>query len=155
MYGCLCFGLDISIKQDSGILGYNDDDIQTQYQDYSIWNMLFDILTLFVLVVIVEQVLGAIIVDKFAQIREETEKREMDEETTCYICGLDVELLDREEDGFEVHKTLHHNIWNYFYFLIYLKSSKVKDLSGIELFVNRCKQNGDLRWFPINRSLTL
>ena len=96
LYSCLCFGLDISLKQDPGILGYNDDDILNSYQDYGIQNMLFDIVMLFVLVVIVEQVLGAIIVDKFAQIREENEKREMDEETKCYICGLDVELLDRE-----------------------------------------------------------
>jgi hypothetical protein len=38
---------------------------------------------------------------------------------------------------------------------VYLQNSKVKDLTGVELFVHNCRKQGELKWFPINRSLHL
>jgi hypothetical protein len=61
-------------------------------------------------------------------------------------------LLDREEDGFEVHKQEYHNVWNYFEFLIYLRKSKLSNLSGIELFVYEQQKSGKLNWFPVKQS---
>ena len=55
---------------------------------------------LFIIKMIIEQIIGAIIVDKFAALRENKEKLEQDEESFCFICGLGRTLLDREEDGF-------------------------------------------------------
>ena len=78
-----------------------------------------------------------------------------DENSKCFICGLDRNLLDREEDGFEFHKEKYHNVWNYFEFLIHIRKNQKSTLSGIELYVFREQENGRLNWFPINRSLNL
>lgn len=59
---------------------------------------------LFIIKVIIDQIIGAIMVDKFAEIREEKQKLKEDENSYCFICGLGRNLLDREEDGFEKHK---------------------------------------------------
>lgn len=106
LYSCLSFGVDTALKTDFGIVGYNDspNTILSDFLGDTIFDVLFDLVYLFVIKIVIEQVMGAIIVDKFAQIREATEKRQEDEETKCYICGMDVEIFDREEDGFERHK---------------------------------------------------
>jgi hypothetical protein len=71
LYRCLSFGLDIALKADSGVVGYNDnpDTIIQDFINDTFFDVLFDFVYLFIIKIIVEQVLGAIIVDKFAQIR--------------------------------------------------------------------------------------
>jgi hypothetical protein len=81
LFACLSFGLDVALKTDFGVVGYNDNPqtITTDFLNSTIFEVLFHFVYLFIIKIIVEQVLGAIIVDKFAQIREETEKRQEDE----------------------------------------------------------------------------
>jgi hypothetical protein len=70
-------------------------------------------------------------VDKFADMREQKEALEEDEDSFCFICGIERNTLDREEDGFEHHKDNYHNVFSYMEFLIHLENSKKSNLSGI------------------------
>lgn len=71
LFSCLSFGLDIALKTDFGVIGVNDNPntLTTDFITDNIFNVLFDFVYLFIIKIIIEQVLGAIIVDKFAQIR--------------------------------------------------------------------------------------
>lgn len=70
-YTCLSFSLMFGLISDLGVVSYNDDPatLLTTFMDDTVINVLFDFVYLFVLKIVVGQVLGAIIIDKFAQIR--------------------------------------------------------------------------------------
>lgn len=116
-YYCFVFSIDIGFRADAGLVGYADDEdtILGVYSAQSAFqNVLLNFIYLFIVKMIIEQIIGAIIVDKFVALRESKEKIKEDEESFCFICGLGRNLLDREEDGFYLHKDEYHNVWNYF-----------------------------------------
>lgn len=70
LYYCFVFSLSIGFKTDQGFVGlYDGDYFGTNYETVSIWDVLVNFCYLFIIKVIMDQVIGAIIVDKFAQIR--------------------------------------------------------------------------------------
>jgi hypothetical protein len=71
LYYCFVFALSIGFKQDAGFVGlYDGDYLANNYSTVSFWDVLVNFSYLFIIKVIMDQVIGAIIVDKFAQIRE-------------------------------------------------------------------------------------
>jgi len=74
LYYCFVFSLSIGFKADQGFVGlYDSDYFSTNFSTVTIWDVLVNFCYLFIIKVIMDQVIGAIIVDKFAQIREEKE----------------------------------------------------------------------------------
>lgn len=105
LYYCFIFALSIGFKADAGFVGlYDSTLLGNNFVGVSFWDVLVNFSYLFIIKVIMDQVIGAIIVDKFAQIRQEKESLEQDENSFCFICGIERNILDREEDGFEKHK---------------------------------------------------
>lgn len=71
LYYCFTFALSIGFKTDAGFVGeYDSTYFDTNYTSVSFWDVLVNFCYLFIIKVIMDQVIGAIIVDKFAQIRE-------------------------------------------------------------------------------------
>ncbi len=71
LYYCFIFALSIGFKADAGFVGlYDQDYLQSNFSTVTFWNVLVNFSYLFIIKVIMDQVIGAIIVDKFAQIRE-------------------------------------------------------------------------------------
>jgi hypothetical protein len=71
LYYCFVFSLSIGFKTDAGFVGlYDSDYFANNYSTVSFWDVLINFSYLFIIKVIMDQVIGAIIVDKFAQIRE-------------------------------------------------------------------------------------
>lgn len=72
LYYCFVFSLSIGFKTDAGFVGlYDGDYFSSNYETVSLLDVLVNFCYLFIIKVIMDQVIGAIIVDKFAQIREE------------------------------------------------------------------------------------
>ena len=70
LYYCFVFSLSIGFKADQGFVGlYDGDYFNTNFSTVTIWDVLVNFCYLFIIKVIMDQVIGAIIVDKFAQIR--------------------------------------------------------------------------------------
>jgi hypothetical protein len=71
LYYCFVFALSIGFKADAGFVGlYDGDRIGNNFNEVTILDVLVNFSYLFIIKVIMDQVIGAIIVDKFAQIRE-------------------------------------------------------------------------------------
>ena len=71
LYYCFTFALSIGFKTDAGFVGeYDGDYFDQNYANVSFWDVFVNFCYLFIIKVIMDQVIGAIIVDKFAQIRE-------------------------------------------------------------------------------------
>ena len=113
----------------------------------------FDLCTRFVL----HNVVMGIIVDTFSELREEKIERLRDTTETCFICGFDKQVFDRdkESEGFNVHVKKEHCMWNYIYFMIYIWQQDKDDDDGLEQYVRRCIEANDISWFPTNRAMCL
>ena len=67
------FSLDNGFKADAGLVGFTDDEdtILNDFLSVNILDVTVNFVYLFIIKVIIDQIIGAIMVDKFAQMREE------------------------------------------------------------------------------------
>jgi hypothetical protein len=113
----------------------------------------FDVAVRFVLL----NVCQGITVDTFSELREEKLERLKDTFETCFICGIDKQMFDRnkESKGFKVHIKKEHNMWNYLYFIIYIWEQDKDDDDGLEQYVRRSIDADDISWLPANKAMCL
>ena len=50
--------------------------------------------------------------------------------------------------NFEIHIKEDHNLWNYLFFIGYLKNKDQTEFTGIESYVIDQIQAGEINWFP-------
>lgn len=62
---------------------------------------------------------------------------------------------DKTNEGYEHHVTVDHNIWNYLFYIYYLKKENPIEFSGIHSYVFNMLKKDDIFWFPIGKSLAL
>eukprot|EP01016_Furgasonia_blochmanni_P003107 TRINITY_DN11214_c0_g2_i1.p1 TRINITY_DN11214_c0_g2~~TRINITY_DN11214_c0_g2_i1.p1 ORF type:complete len:210 (+),score=67.52 TRINITY_DN11214_c0_g2_i1:61-630(+) len=120
--------------------------------------VIFDNVFFFVLVVIIIEVLSGIIIDTFAVLRKEAEAQEAELKNNCFICGIPKEEFDKSTHhklGFKTHVFEEHNMWNYIFYVLYVRAKKDTELTGIEIDIRTRVEKGDLTFFPIQRSLML
>ena len=56
----------------------------------------------------------------------------------CFICGLHRYVFERastNNKGFQFHLERDHSMWNYIFYLAYIRSKKVTEYTGIESYV--------------------
>lgn len=116
----------------------------------------FDLSFFLLIVTILLNIIFGIIIDTFAQLRDEKKAREDDANFKCFMCDLDASVFDREmEDGFLIHQRVEHHIWNYLFFIIHLRQLEPSDMDGNQSHVSEAFDEGDISWFPAGRSLFL
>ena len=111
-----------------------------------------------VIIVIMLNIIFGIIIDTFSERRAANAQRHQDTTGVCFMCGIDKQIFDRAADGpngFWVHTTVDHNIWNYLYFIFYIWEQDKDDDDGLEYYVRAMVDNVDLEWFPMNKALRL
>lgn len=116
----------------------------------------FDIAFFLLITTIILNVVFGIIIDSFAQLREESMLVAEDIKNKCFMCNIDRYTLDRDtEEGFDFHTEKDHNLWNYVYFIIHLKQKDPSDYNGTESYINGLLDNEDMVWFPAHRSIRM
>ncbi|CUG89031.1 transmembrane protein, putative [Bodo saltans] len=100
-------------------------------------------------------ILFGIIIDTFAELRDDKRRKEEDMNTCCFICGLDAEVFEKEGGGFKRHVHRDHNMWQYLYFIYYLRLKDPNDFNGQESFVYREMVRGSLGFLPDGKCLSL
>jgi hypothetical protein len=121
--------------------------------DQWLFMMAFDMCIRFVL----HNVVMGIIVDTFSELREEKIERLRDTAETCFICGFDKQVFDRDKEskGFSVHVKKEHCMWNYISFILYIWQQDKDDDDGLEQYVRRCVEANDISWLPTNKAMNL
>eukprot|EP00854_Cymbomonas_tetramitiformis_P005494 gene5494-6657_t len=131
-------------------------DIMTHTLGERFW---FDILFFFVVLIVMLNVIFGIIIDTFSELRSQKVERLEDTLEKCFICGIEKAEFDKQSDsrlsGFTDHYKNDHNMWSYFYFIVYIKEQDKDDDDGLEQYVRRNLDMGDISWFPIGRAMTL
>ena len=124
-------------------------------QAYNI-RFFFDVSFFLLVITILLNVIFGIIIDTFAELREKSSMQLDDMKNVCYICGLNRQTLDRDtEEGFEIHNSEDHEVWNYVYFLIHLQIKDKSDMNGVETYIKDKFENQETSWFPLHRCLRI
>jgi hypothetical protein len=133
------------------------DEIKTNHwEDHDFFpREIYDTLFFVMVAVIVMNIVFALIVDTFAELRDARKTIEDDMRTTCFVCGIDAATFDREGEGFGPHTKGPHNVWQYLYFLHHLRRKEVCEYTGQESYVASKMTRLDLSFFPVNRSKSL
>ena len=134
-------GLPFEIK----ILG------QEGYWGEFIFNWMFYLI--FVLLIL--NITGGIIVDKFDELREAKKKLYEEKENVCFICSLHRSNFEIKGIRFKDHQLQEHNIGNYFHYLMKINRTDEHDLNSIDFQVFNAFKEKKIVFFPIKKAKSL
>eukprot|EP01017_Pseudomicrothorax_dubius_P027792 TRINITY_DN3245_c0_g1_i1.p1 TRINITY_DN3245_c0_g1~~TRINITY_DN3245_c0_g1_i1.p1 ORF type:complete len:523 (-),score=138.23 TRINITY_DN3245_c0_g1_i1:61-1629(-) len=117
--------------------------------------MFFNISFYILINIISINIIFGIIIDTFSDLRDKTSSYEYDTENVCFICSIDKWEFLRHSLSFTEHKKKEHNMWNYIFWMLYLRTKGPKDMVGLESYVNRKIVSNDYSWLPLKKALTL
>uniref|UniRef100_A0A8C4Q9X5 Ion transport domain-containing protein n=1 Tax=Eptatretus burgeri TaxID=7764 RepID=A0A8C4Q9X5_EPTBU len=117
--------------------------------------VIYDLLFFFVVIIIVLNLIFGVIIDTFADLRSEKQKKEEILKTTCFICGLERDKFDNKTVSFEEHITQEHNMWHYLYFIVLVRVKDPTEYTGPESYVAQMIKEHNLEWFPRMRAMSL
>ncbi|KAG1937067.1 inositol 1,4,5-trisphosphate receptor type [Pimephales promelas] len=117
--------------------------------------VVFDLLFFFIVIIIVLNLIFGVIIDTFADLRSEKQRKEEILKTTCFICGLERDKFDNKTVSFEEHIKSEHSMWHYLYFLVLVKVKDPTEYTGPESYVAQMIKEKNLDWFPRMRAMSL
>ncbi|XP_034032686.1 inositol 1,4,5-trisphosphate receptor type 2 isoform X2 [Thalassophryne amazonica] len=117
--------------------------------------VVYDLLFFFIVIIIVLNLIFGVIIDTFADLRSEKQRKEEILKTTCFICGLERDKFDNKTVSFEEHIKFEHNMWHYLYFLVLVRVKDPTEYTGPESYVAQMIMEKNLDWFPRMRAMSL
>uniref|UniRef100_A0AAY4DJ36 Inositol 1,4,5-trisphosphate receptor n=1 Tax=Denticeps clupeoides TaxID=299321 RepID=A0AAY4DJ36_9TELE len=117
--------------------------------------VVYDMLFFFIVIIIVLNLIFGVIIDTFADLRSEKQRKEEILKTTCFICGLERDKFDNKTVSFEEHIKSEHNMWHYLYFLVLVRVKDPTEYTGPESYVAQLIKEKNLDWFPRMRAMSL
>ena len=122
------------------------------------WVLLFiqmSFLTIYVQILLV--IAQGIIIDSFAQLRDQRAQVLARLKGACFICGLDRAVLAQGPGGVDAHLGEHHNYWHYVDLFVFLQTADRTCLTDLEEYVYDCVHGPDdtAAWIPRNTCLAM
>ncbi|NXX74600.1 ITPR3 protein, partial [Urocolius indicus] len=150
---CIVTVLNHGLRNGGGV----GDILRKPSKDESLFpaRVVYDLLFFFIVIIIVLNLIFGVIIDTFADLRSEKQKKEEILKTTCFICGLERDKFDNKTVSFEEHIKYEHNMWNYLYFIVLVRVKNKTDYTGPESYVAQMIKNKNLEWFPRMRAMSL
>ena len=101
-------------------------------------------------------VLFGIIINTFAELRDQKARIDNDMVNVCFICNNPRLVFDKYcEGGFERHIEKDHNLWSYVFYMVHLDSKDTSDHTGVESNILQKYREKDITWIPRSRALCL
>lgn len=154
LWTCFLVSIDQTLKN-GGIGNYlnssytvKENRIDIDYERLAYDNLEFLLITLLLIAII-----SGIIIDKFGELRARREENIADAKSSCFICGRETKDIDKDLTcpSFNFHVQLQHNLWDYVYFIAYLKFQEEHNPAGfsaLEKYVIDKINKNDASWFP-------
>jgi len=144
------YGLLTGGSTNNGVLG-PPQPTEVNYAD----RFMFDLVFFIIIILIFLNVFFGIIIDTFGDLRGQRDKKSDDMKNVCFICSIDRGTFDRNGTAFEIHTSLEHGIWNYLYYIVYIKTKDESEYTGIEQYVYDKIVGDDIAWFPMSKAMSL
>lgn len=135
--------------------GIGGSPIFVEYETFAPYKYLFTIGYTIIMVIIIVAIITGIIIDTFADLRQERNAIDDDVKNKCFICSLKREVFERNRLKFRDHIEKQHYVWNYLFYYMYLNERESTELSGIERNLKKLYSKQSITHFPIGRALAL
>merc|ERR1711959_658829 len=114
------------------------------------------ILFFLLVVIILLNIIFGIIIDNFAELRDQKKMRTIDTVDYCFICGIPRQRFEDQIHplAFAHHIKNDHCMWNYVKFMVYIWHQDRDDDDGLEQYVRQQMERGDVNWFPTGTSIS-
>ena len=99
--------------------------------------------------------LFGIIIDAFADLRDERNFIENDIKEKCFICGLRRFDFEIKNKSWSDHIEKEHNVYAYLYYILYVSKKAANECTGVEKYVKELIRIDETSFIPINRCLAL
>lgn len=153
-FSCLMNSFNIGIRGGGGLGDFIKFHSNGEALSY-IGRLFFDVFFFIMINIILLGIFFGIIVDSFKELRNAMTKRNRDEDNVCFTCGLERYMLERKGIDFDEHLETH-NMWNYFFYVVYLRWKPENDYDGVDIYVhNHIIKDFNTGWLPIGRTLRL
>ncbi|OON22954.1 RIH domain protein [Opisthorchis viverrini] len=124
-------------------------------ENHFLTRTIYDLSFFVIVIIIILNVVFGVIVDTFAALRQEKQDREELARNNCCVCGLQRPVFEQNGLSFDAHVKSEHNIWNYVYFVVLLRTKSPAEYTGPESYVNGMLKRKDLRWIPVRCTLNI
>ena len=143
-----CFMSTMSVGVRSGG-GIGDRLIHPDHNGEDYWvRMTFDMLFFLVVIIVLLSIIFGIIIDTFAQLRNQRSFVLEAIHTRCYVCGSERSEVELRGKGWAYHFMVEHSPLAYLAFLVYLLEMPTVDCSGIEKYVKEKFEKRDYTFMP-------
>ena len=109
----------------------------------------FDVSFHIIIILFLINIILGIIVDNFAEFRNNLDELNNDKNNICFICQMSRDDARNKNLNFDLHRETVHNLWNYVYFLTYLHINNENNFKKLESEVWNKLINLDTSWIPI------
>lgn len=103
----------------------------------------YDVFFFVIIIVLLLNIIFGIIIDTFGKLREDASDKKNLQNNFCFICDISRDAFEAAAHGkqgeeskgdsaFLTHIKKEHNMWDYIFFLIYLKTKDPNNYFGIE-----------------------
>jgi hypothetical protein len=122
------------------------------YQDGDYYARAFFLYVIFhiVIVLVLGNIFLGVIVDTFADLRDQKNEFENDMKNKCFICNLSRETSTKKFIDFDKHVASDHLLWNYVSFIVYLYVNNPMDFNELEFKAWNKLRVQDISWVPID-----
>jgi len=125
--------------------------------------VIFNVFSFVLVGIILFNIIFAVIVDKFGQLRDKRTEITLDRANRCFVCSIEREVFQQQysekgkrtgvgNQGYLNHVNYDHRPWDYLFLFVYLKEkhSERQELTTNERYVfDRINHSQWLRFFPI------
>ena len=66
----------------------------------------------------------------------------------CFICGISINNFEGNTIDWNRHIMDEHNLYNYLYYIIYIKNKSFEECDALEKYVKECILNDKTDFFP-------
>ncbi|CAD8053653.1 unnamed protein product [Paramecium sonneborni] len=93
-------------------------------------------------------IIQGIMIDTFAELRDQRQKIEEDIKNKCFICAASRTDLEKMNISFDEHTHQLHYMWNYIFYVKCLKLKEWTEYTGLEYWIHAKLESDDITWFP-------
>lgn len=115
--------------------------------------IVYDYIALLIVGGLLIELVSGLIIDTFGDLRSKSNEIEEDCSSVCFICDKSRDECEKKygTNGFNYHIYRQHYLWDYLFFIAYLKeadNAKITTLSTSERNVLQCLSKNDPTWLP-------
>ncbi|CAK78094.1 unnamed protein product (macronuclear) [Paramecium tetraurelia] len=123
----------------SGVIG-------TSMSKWDFVKFCYDTLYFVFFALLFTNIVSGIMIDTFAELRDQRQKIDDDKKNCCFICGVKRAHLEKNLEQFEQHVKDKHFLWNYIYYIYCLKLKETTDYTGLEYAISEMIRRDNISW---------